>query len=264
MNLIGASVKHKKFGDGLVTGQLKNKISISFGKEEKLFVYPDAFPEFLTLDNQELQDYVVRLSEKQERRSEAKLMRFLWEHKHRKRLRAMKILNKSQVVYNIPTEVTAKLELLETGNILSGVNKGLARVPSKVQPNTAILLTQSLDGREDSRKIIGLAMVDSYFWGKECKDGQIKLHQRYQLFFAPEQQPKLWDYFSAQNFAKKWGDIPFKYVVNSLMDEAVFRLCTKLLGTDQEQAAKEFYQYYCFVNQLDELPLGEAEKKQQE
>ena len=42
-------VKHKSFGEGIITAHVGNYITVKFGEVEKKFVYPDSFERFLTL-----------------------------------------------------------------------------------------------------------------------------------------------------------------------------------------------------------------------
>ena len=42
-------VKHKSFGEGVITSHVGNYITVKFGNVEKKFVYPDSFERFLTL-----------------------------------------------------------------------------------------------------------------------------------------------------------------------------------------------------------------------
>ena len=44
-------IKHKTFGEGIVTKMDGKYITASFGSLEKKFVYPDAFENFLTLED---------------------------------------------------------------------------------------------------------------------------------------------------------------------------------------------------------------------
>ena len=45
------AVKHKTFGDGVITEQAGNYITVKFATAEKKFVYPDSFEKFLTLSD---------------------------------------------------------------------------------------------------------------------------------------------------------------------------------------------------------------------
>lgn len=44
-------VKHKSFGEGIITAHVGNYITVKFGEVEKKFVYPDSFERFLTLSD---------------------------------------------------------------------------------------------------------------------------------------------------------------------------------------------------------------------
>ena len=51
MILENTRVKHKTFGDGIITECSGNYITVSFEGCVKKFVYPDSFERFLTLDD---------------------------------------------------------------------------------------------------------------------------------------------------------------------------------------------------------------------
>ena len=49
MVFVNVLVKHKSFGEGVITEHVGNYITVKFGNVEKKFVYPDSFERFLTL-----------------------------------------------------------------------------------------------------------------------------------------------------------------------------------------------------------------------
>jgi hypothetical protein len=58
--LLNQTCCHKKFGDGLVTEISTELISIDFPNEgEKKFVYPDAFQDYLKMQDTQLEDFVT-------------------------------------------------------------------------------------------------------------------------------------------------------------------------------------------------------------
>lgn len=59
MNLIGELVKHKAFGEGKVTKQDEQHITIEFKIGEKVFSYPIVFNNHLTINNQEVSDLIL-------------------------------------------------------------------------------------------------------------------------------------------------------------------------------------------------------------
>ncbi len=49
MNLEGYEVKHRAFGDGVISRADEKYVTVRFANAEKTFVYPDAFNGFMTL-----------------------------------------------------------------------------------------------------------------------------------------------------------------------------------------------------------------------
>lgn len=72
MNILGQAVKHKKFGKGVVTALSENKITVCFAGKEKLFLFPDAFPQYLVLKNESMQRKIEKLNEERTQKAEAK------------------------------------------------------------------------------------------------------------------------------------------------------------------------------------------------
>ena len=103
MNILNQQVFHKKFGVGTVMEQTDNSISVKFLNVEKKFQYPRAFQEFLALNNEMLQEKVLkelkqneqkkRTTEKRQQKSEIK--------KNRVNNQTSKKLQASQDRYNI-------------------------------------------------------------------------------------------------------------------------------------------------------------------
>ena len=59
MVLENVRVKHKSFGDGVVTEQIGKYITVDFGTVKKKFVYPDSFESFLSFADGSLSDEVL-------------------------------------------------------------------------------------------------------------------------------------------------------------------------------------------------------------
>ena len=175
MNLLGQNVVHKKYGTGVITNLFTNKVTVCFSECEKLFLFPNAFPEYLTLEDPSIQKEIDLLNKKrlsalaQIKKEKEKESRYLY------CIYKSKLSSNSQIAYNLVEKDATALNYVETGCILSGDKKGQHRTPSKIQPNSAILLTDCNGSNEDQRIIWGLAMVDRHFFGDECHDGQILL-----------------------------------------------------------------------------------------
>lgn len=71
MNLTGERISHIKFGEGIVVKTFKNQIEVAFGKELKLFQYPEGFEKFLKLKNVNIEKSVMKeLESKRKKQAE--------------------------------------------------------------------------------------------------------------------------------------------------------------------------------------------------
>ena len=261
MNLLGQAVKHKKFGKGVITDFSENIVTVCFAESQKSFLFPDAFPQYLTLKNNSIQKKMEELNEERLQGVKARKQKIEKENEYRSRVYTMRIPLKSQVAYDISEEEISTLEYVDTGCILTGNMKGRPRVPSSVQPNSAILLTDCGKGGEDERSIIGIAMAHEFFWGKESKDGQIKLHHKHNLILADENRVSFWRYFKRDLRSEQWGKVPFKYFQNETMHRIIFEIGCKAVGTEQEEKVMELYSYFCFLNRMPEKTIKAIESE---
>lgn len=58
MNLLNEKVHHKMFKGGMIIAFTESHITVKFGDAEKKFVFPDAFEEFLQIENEELAEKI--------------------------------------------------------------------------------------------------------------------------------------------------------------------------------------------------------------
>ena len=261
MNLLGQEVKHKRFGEGVITEVSENSITVCFVESQKLFLFPDAFPQHLTLKNHSIQKKMEKLNEERLQTIKARKQKLEEESEYRSRVYRMRIPLKSQVAYAISEEEIKDLEYIDTGYILTGNMKGQPRVSSNIQPNSAILLTDCGKGGEDERAIIGIAMVHEFYWGKENKDGQIKLHHKHNVILADENRMSFWHYFKRDLTSAQWGKVPFKYFENDTMHRILFEICCKAVGTEQEEKVMELYSYFCLINRIPEKTITPMERE---
>lgn len=59
MNLLNLKVKHKVFGNGVVTGISDNLLTIQFASKVSIFVYPDAFETFIVAEDTSVQSEIL-------------------------------------------------------------------------------------------------------------------------------------------------------------------------------------------------------------
>ena len=173
MNILGQEVKHKKFGKGVVTALSENKITVCFAGKEKLFLFPDAFPQYLVLKNESMQRKIEKLNEERTQKAEAKKKRIEQENRYRNQRDIMKIPLKSQVVYNIFEEDIVELEAVDAGCNLSGKMKGKPRIPVNMQPNSAILFPVARMGERMNGALQELQWWMNAFGVKNVRMGRL-------------------------------------------------------------------------------------------
>lgn len=259
-NLIGQSIRHSSFGNGIVTDLTDQRITVCFSQGDKNFIYPDAFASFLTLMDPLAQKKVNRLLDKKRRVEEAKKNAIQDKRIRQNRLLNLRITRKSQAVFDIPNDwpATSPLPLaLSTGQYLNGPSKGKNRIPYKLKPNSVCLLTKLAKGeKERNRRIVGAFMVQADFFGDLCKNGLIESHDRYRIAMTEDQTLFLWDYFSEANCPKRWGNTPYKIVSNIDMQCILRDMRDRLAPTGSQEVADQFYRYFCRMNHLQDQPCA--------
>ena len=193
MQLLGQPVRHNAFGTGVITGLSGNIITIDFAQGEKRFQYPDAFSRFLTLKDAGKQNEIRAGYERRLRAERAERQKELERQERLGKIRSMKVTPYSQAAFDIPwkeAKAAAEADAVSTGFYLSGYSKDRPRIPSRLKPNSACLLTTLETGCEEKeRRILGAFMVRDDFWGAYCREGMIKAHDRYKLYLPSGSVP---------------------------------------------------------------------------
>ena len=262
MQLVGQKVTHRAFGRGVVTEVLRNGdiVTVHFNHGEKRFLYPDAFYRFLTLEDSEKQEKINQDYRRQHEIEEAQREKEREAQERRIRISSMKVTPDSQAAFHMGGRSDARREdmatclrdgLAFTGRYLSGKSKGEPRLPLRLKPNSGYLLTGIPDGGEErERRIYGVYMVGEDFLGEYCRDGRLEAHAQYRLRLPDGGALSYWKYFAQEGPVTRWGNVPFKYFSNSIMEELLADVVKQLAGTEQAGAAAEFYQYFCRRNHL--------------
>lgn len=263
MQIIGKAVKHGSFGQGIVTAQAENKITVCFSQGEKNFLYPDAFSKFLFLKDEALQKELSALCDQQIKKQKERQKQLFSHQERMQRLRSLKINENSQTVFNLTEaqlEEAFSVKEVFCGKFLSGYSKGRPRTAVRVQPNSACLLTYCPRGKEEKERIIaGVFMTAEDFVGKECDTGIIPAHEKYFLRLLPQEQLLFWDYFEKNSSIKSWGSIPFQYFSNQTMRQILLDMKAAAKTQPQEEQIAAFYHYFCKVNQLRDSQSEDAD-----
>ena len=253
MDITGQAIKHKSFGSGIVTAVTDGTITVCFAAGEKKFIYPDAFNNFLVLKDKESQAAISLMIES--RGEKEKERRFQEEKKLdlKRKLLNFTISANSQAVFNIPMEEVSQVRTMwsvSTGCYLSGYSKGMPRIPDRLKPNSACLLTvREKELPESKRKIIGAFMVKEDFFGNECHTGVIESHSRHRIIVPENTSLLFWKYFG-ENAQPRWGNTAIKYFSNQVMNQILFDITQANANTEASEKAADFYEYFCKMNKL--------------
>ena len=253
MSLIGNAVEHRKFGKGVISDFSNNIVTVSFSKGDKKFVYPDAFSSFLVLKDEEKQEQVLNTYTDIENRRKEKRRIKRQQEERRDRLLSIKTTPQSQAVFDIEPEKLKDILSSETmfaGYILSGKSKGSPKIPAKLKPNSACILTYVPEGKtEKYREIAGIFMVDERFYGSKCKDGNISIHPLYRLS-VPCDEHLLYRKYLDDNKTFRWGKTSFKYLRTDIAANIINDIEKIYSGKDLGKKAHDFKKYFFALNHL--------------
>lgn len=252
-HLIGQPVKHNAFGNGVIENLSGNVITVNFPQGDKKFIYPDAFKNFLKLEDKEGREEFNRLMEARNRRIQIKKEIVREKEETRRKFRSQKIVPNSQAVFNVSEE-----ELQEsfsrgwafTGRYQSGFSEGRARTAGRVKPNSLCLMTVLKKGEPESeRKLRGLYMAHETFYGDECDNGEILAHDKYRVLLEPQNELKIWDLVDEADVPKRFGGLHFRYI-SEQSGLLVLVAVKKLLGEEKAELMDEIINYYCRLNDI--------------
>lgn len=251
--LLGQPVKHRLFGKGIITDLSGKIVTIHFEQGEKKFLYPEAFSSFLTLKDTVKQKEVTAKYNRRLEAEEAVRREECEKLERRRQILAVKIAPNAQAAFHLAGNDAEKLlrtGFISTGRYLSGQNKGEPRIPNRLKPNSACLLTGLPESREEKdRRILGAFMVKEDFLGEWCKDGVVECHAEYQMCLPQDRTLPYWDYFEHGETFSRWGNVAFKYFANETMQRILLDMAG-LLDSEGQESAAEFCLYFSKINRL--------------
>lgn len=273
MNLVNEEITHKVFGEGNIVEHEESIITVDFNKDIKKFVYPDAFDEFITLNDPKTAQtfkeiFLKRQQEKEalEKKREDELQAQLLEQQRRDLLKNHKIHESSQIAFWLDDDKQQGIFTnweISTGKVQSGKNKGLPNSVARLKPNSAGLLTaRAADQPETERQILGLFMVDEMFSGNLGADGIVPTHAEFKIELTEEEAKQMlfWNYYLNKTYPDRttWNSGKFRYYDNVWTAQILKDIVA--LKTDEEEVkqAQEFLEYFCKMNALDIDNIPEA------
>ncbi len=277
MNLVNKQVIHKIYGKGSVVKYNDSYIKIDFSAGNKEFVFPDAFEKYLTFTDQRAADLVgemVRKRKKEYREEEQKLKKLkALQNKKRqhllererpvKRRKTYKIHPCSQSVFWCKAQELDSVFTgwkISTGVIKSGEKKGQPKRLSRINQNSACLLTaRDPDMPEKDRRILGVFMVNETFNGKQWVDGYIPAHSEYRLRLSEQEIDKMlfWNYYVNKKYPHKmtWNTGRHRYFNNIWMAQILRDIISFKKEPQERERVLRFFKYFCQINRIEEEEL---------
>lgn len=266
MNLINEGITHKVFGEGQIVDQDASFVTIDFTEDTKKFVYPDAFQEFITLNDQNTANTFKEVISKNEMREaaleeerEKENERQELERQRLDMLKNLKIHESSQIVFRLDEEEQHNAFTnweVSTGVVQSGKNKGQPNRVARLSPNSAcVLTTRESDQQETDRIIHGLYMVNETFSGNLTEDGMVPSHATFRIELSEEEADKMlfWNYYINKNHPHRttWNSGKFRYFDNIWTAQILKDIIVLRTEDEQITEAKNFLEYFCQMNALD-------------
>ena len=283
MDLIDKRVTHKSFGEGNIVDQDDSFITISFKTVNKKFIYPDAFGEFLQLEDRtaakSLRKVITKIEAAQEiedkKKEEEKEQRILEQkriNEHKKLMKNHKLHPSSQIVFWLDEEDQANIFTewqVSTGDIKSGKNIGEPNKPVRLHQNSAALLTvRDGDEAEEDRRILGLYMVHETFIGKLCDDGIVPAHSEFRIQLTEQEAEKMvfWNYYINKNYPHRmtWNTGKYRYYDNIWTAQIIKDIISLKNDPEEIKQAEDFLEHFCRMNvlEIDEIPEAAGALKQ--
>ncbi|MBD7986274.1 malate synthase [Sporosarcina sp. Sa2YVA2] len=273
MNLLNEEITHKVFGEGNIVEHEDSVLTVDFNTDIKKFVYPDAFENFLTLNDpltaKTFEDLFLKKQQEQEaiekKRAEEK-ERLLLEQQRRDMLKDHKIHESSQIAFWLDEDRQQEIFTdwkISTGTVRSGANKGQPNKVARLRPNSAGLLTvRNANQDEKERKILGLFMVHEVFSGDLGTDGLVPTHEEFKIELTEQEADQMlfWNYYMNASYPERttWNSGKFRYYDNIWTAQIIQDIIA--LKTDEKEIAlaKKFLEYFCTMNALDITNIPEA------
>lgn len=266
MNLRNKRVTHKTFGEGIIVDQDESFITIDFDDDQKLFVYPDAFEEFITLKDHDVAKSLEKIISKRkaekealEEKREKERREQLREQRRKEKLKSLNIHESSQIVFWLNEEEQQSVFQdweISTGKVQSGKNKGEPNRPARLGPYSASLLTvREDDESETNRRIVGIFMVDDMFSGDVGEDGMIPSHEEYRIELTDEEAEQMlfWNYYINKNYPHRmtWNSGKYRYLDNVWTAQILKDIMALKTDEDEIKHLESFLTYFCEMTALD-------------
>lgn len=149
------------------------------------------------------------------------------------------------------------------GYVLTGENKERPMKLNKVQINSlAILTTREPYAPEADRFVFGVFLVDEAYQGDNRDAGYVTTTSKFRISLTAEEAKKVlfWNYYYNEKAPQKikWGQGLHRYISDG-QGASILRDIAKIKkGTQDEELAVEFFDYFCKINQIEPEEIPES------
>lgn len=144
------------------------------------------------------------------------------------------------------------------GIVRNGERQGKPMKLNKVQINSlCVLTTRDPDSSEPERYVFAVFLVDESYEGDRDETGYVSTLSKYKLKLSPKEARAIlfWNYHANDNQPElpAWGSGLHRYL-DDVQSALILRDIVKIkIGTADEALAKEFYEYYCKINAVNDV-----------
>lgn len=239
MNIIGKSVKHITFGEGVIVNQYDDKIEIDFGSNIKSFLYPAAFEKF------------VRMVDKNAERAINKELEQLKEAKKKveqeKQILLYRVATKtSHGVFDLREEELS--QFLSSGEISISrekTKKTNTMNPQGLNMDSACILTMKENGmKESERKIVGICMVRDDFIGEYFINDILPTLEKYRIMLTKSEPIYFWNMFPKEKRKENWGSKKMKCVSTTIVESILSRIFVMVEEDELKTQLIAFEEYF--------------------
>ena len=142
------------------------------------------------------------------------------------------------------------------GIVQRGERAGQPMKLNKVQNNSLCVLTTRLPNtREEDRFIFGVFLVDENYEGDNFEEGYVSTKSKYKIKLSPKEAETMlfWSYHANENQPEvaRWSSGLHRYFNDEQSIQILRDLALIKKGTEDEDLAEEFLQYFSRINGID-------------
>jgi len=259
MSLAGKKVQHTAFGPGTILRQDGDYITVQFAAGEKMFVFPDAFSQFLSIADHTLQQQLETAAlEKHTAAAQAAAAKKA-DLQERHSLSDLSAEGAVRVYRRRNAAFKCRYDTCEKPEILAEMAEQLPTLKSIRRNSMCVLTTKPLKAAERQRYVFAVFLVDMDADKAACKP-VVRISNKYKLHLEESEANRLlfWNYHASKNSSGEpsWSTGVHRYVTDAEAVQILRDIVTIKTGARDEHLALDFFNYFCQAAQVDMSKVG--------